>query len=275
VQNKINIEVFEDVIKKSTLDGAMQLTRMKIKNGRVYSGMTNERKNIITRLNIPNEFVKLAENDEIQFNLGNLMKPLQTFNGFKKYTIHPEDNWIDCEIYDETNNPRIIFKPLMGLEGQTLYQNHTVHMVDESVTEPMVLKSDQKEDVPYITTFPITTDHMRTFEQTKSNGACFGKIYIKVNDGNLTMDTTDQNNMYEDDHLIPLVLQKLNIHDIIICFDYTNFCHLLEIITDERNRENGKELIMGVGYLKAQDAGVIHIFDSEKTEQYFIFSREL
>ena len=73
MQNQINIEVFKDVIKKSTLNMALQFTRINFKEGRLQSGMVTTSRNVITILDMPNNLVKLSEGDEIQFNLGDLM----------------------------------------------------------------------------------------------------------------------------------------------------------------------------------------------------------
>lgn len=270
--NQINVNVFKKVIKKSTLNLALEFTRIKFKDGRLTSGMTTTGRDIITILNMPNTLITLSEQDEVEFNLGGLEKPLHTFDGFLK---NYQQEVVEAKVYDETINTRIVFKPIVSLEGQTVSHQHTIGLVSPTMVEPFVLQSNQQGEVPYFFNMDLTAEHIREFENTKFEGGRFGKVYIKVINNKLYIDTTDQNNMYENDHLLLLTTQDVNFEDKIMCFEYANFCHLLDVVKDELTSENPKQLCIGFGWIAEGNIGIIHIYDVEKTEQYFLTSRDI
>jgi hypothetical protein len=275
MENEINIDIFKEVIKKSTLNLSIAATRIKFKDGRLYSGMHSDARDISVVLDWADQkLVDLTANDELEFNLSDLQKPLATFDGIKKYT---SQHIMNTNIFDGPDNPRIILKPTFSLEGQTANQKIRVAMVAEAVTEPWILQSRQKADIPYYVVIDdLTPDHMKVLYQTKDRASGYGKVYIKVVDGKLYTDATDENNMYEHANLIPLTLQDINIeNDVVSCYEFAHFSNLLDIITEEMAKENGKKFSMGFSYDENTETGVLHVFDPEKTEQYFLFTRPI
>jgi len=270
--NKIDLEVFKNVIKKSTLNMSMVFTRIHFKDKKMYCSMVSSARDITTIIELKNTLVTLSTEDEVIFNFGNLEKALHTFDTVKKFLDQTE---MEVKIYDGADNPRIVLKPTQRLEGETVQQNLSLAMVDEAVLNPHVLQNRQKSDIPYFVKIDLTDEHISILEQTKADAGRYGKIYLKVRSGKLFIDTTDQNNVYENKNLRPLTLQKIEIPDMVSCFDFNNFSNLLEIIQDERSKEGGNSYSIGFGYDGNTESGIMHVFDPEKTEQYFLFSRPL
>ncbi len=270
--NQINLNVLSDILRKGTLDLAVQMIQIQFKNSRMIIKMISGPRNVITILNLENNMINFSEHDDVTLNFGGLTRPLQTIDTIQKFTGM---DVVSIEIFDGEENPRLVFKPTYNLDGKQFEQRHTNIMCDESVMDRFLLGSKDYDELPVFAEFTVTPDLLNLFYQISAHAGIFGKIYFRLNNGVLSIDATDENNIFEDKHDCDLA-ENVESENMAMCFDFDNFTHLLNVIKSETSKENPKTYKIGFTWIQ-QTSGVIRVFskDNEESEEYMLLNREL
>jgi hypothetical protein len=272
--NRLDVDRFKDVIKKSTLDLALPGTQLHFKNGKMYSQMISELSDIITILEIDNDIIELSQEDDITLRFREpaqgLFPHLDILENSEASADAPLA--VDIKIYDESTDARIILKPKYEVFGVGHIGEITVQMVAESVLRGLVLSRQKRDGISYFSEMPITPELMKLFNWIKKIGIQHPNVYFEVKDGTLTVESSDRNNTYGNATKYT-IKESLDVHDLIIAFSYKSFVHLLNVITDEQSKEDGKELKFGCAYFdQDQGSGMIHVTAQDQSEQYFLLS---
>jgi hypothetical protein len=252
------------------MDLAIKMTKMKFKNKRMIIELISGPRNVITVLDMENHMIDFSEHDEVTLSFGDLLKPLQTIDTIKKYLNNVTT--VDVDVFDCEEHPRIVLKPYSMIDGTERQQRHTCVMCDESVMSPFVLRDYQ--ELPRFATYVLTPDLINLFFQVAAHAGRYGKIYFRLKNGGLSIDGTDENNSFEDDHDCDFK-DGLDGEDMVMCFDHENFTHLLNIIKAEMERESGKTFKIGFTWFYQNESGVIRAFSEEggESEEYMLVSR--
>lgn len=272
---QINLKRMSEILRKGTLDLTLQMIQLKFKEGRVYANMISGPRNVITILDLKNNIIDFSEHDEVILRFGDLVKILQTIDTVRKFT---GQETIDIDIFDSAENPHVIFKNMYTLDGEEFEQRHKCIMCDNSTVQPFILGEDYSE-FPKFAEFKIYPDMLNLFFQIAAHAARYGKIYLRLTNGTLSIDATDENNMFEDNHDCDFA-HDLDGEDMVMCFDYENFIHLLNIIKAEMSKDDSKTFKIAFSWFLRNESGIIRVFsygdnsDNEK-EEYMLLNRPL
>ncbi len=268
--NILHVERFKDVLRKSTLDMALEGTQLHFKNGMIYSQMISEPSDIITIIEIANDVIDLSKEDDITLRFREAS--VKVFPALD--ILETAD--VDVKIYDESTAARIILKPKYTYKGVEQTGTSTIQMVAESVLRDMVLSRAKREGIEYFSVMPVDDELMKLFSWVKRIGILHPNVYIEVKDGNISIESSDKNNTYGNGFHFP-IMSGIEIHDLTIAFTYANFVHLYNVIVDELSKgEDAKELKFGCAFFdQDQGSGMIHVTAADQSEQYFLLSTSI
>lgn len=253
---EFDVKKFEKVMMKATLNYSIDYIQLQFVDEHIKSGMVSDQRSIVTVIDVKNEALSVTPQDNITFNFA---QPTQLLAFFDVLTMRGEEK-ATMKIDDE----KII---LLGHRGGT----SSIHFCTESTLKNNVLHKTSKEDFPYFHELEVTDDLLTNFEPIKKIGPRYGKIYINVKNGVLSIETCDKMNAFSDGHNEPLATD-VGINDLSICFDFKNFINLMTVI--ESVREEGKDFDIKFAYMKEREGGMIHAVSKDESEQYFLLNRE-
>jgi len=258
MQVNVNVQKFINIIFKATLNYSVDYLQLHFIDGRIKSGMVTDNRGVVTLLDIENDgIIGVTKNDDIVFNFSEPNRKLISF-----LNLIDEDE-AKMEIVEDE---KIVIKSGKGARGSV------VTFCRESILQNNVLKKSSNDNIPYFHELEITDDILNvTFEKIRKIGTLFGKIYVTIEDGVLYLESSDKNNVHTDGHR-EFLADNIEIDDLSICFDYPNFCNLMEVLKDSRG--SGKEFEMKFAYLRERNGGMIHTTSTDGTEQYFLINRE-
>jgi len=243
----ININEFKNVLKKSTLNFIINNIQLKISADKISSKMISDDSLVIVMLDVDNQVIPDLKKD-LEFNF---MEPNQSVMPFLNLI---EDETVDSII----KRDHILLKS--SNQKSKLY-----------FCSPRVIKIFQKDDIrdgiKFFTSFTITEEFVNIFNKIKKIGSRFGKIYLNVENGKLTMETTDKLNTFSNSLKFD-IYDNIEYDDISLCFDYKNFVNTMSLIND-----NCGDFNINISYLKDQKLGLILINNQDNSEKYYQISK--
>lgn len=267
---QINIRVLQNVLRKGTLDLKIKMIQMEFKENRLNVNMISGPRNVITLLNLKNNMINFSEHDEVILRFADLLKPLQTTETILKYT---NNETIDVKIFDGEQDPHVLFRNDYSLDGELFEQRHKCGMCDKSVIEHLIVAEDYSE-FPVFAEYNFSPDLLNLFFQISAHAGRYGKVYLRLTNGTLSIDATDENNLFEDHNDCDFA-HNLEGGNMVMCFDYENFTHLLNIVKAEMNKDNAKNYKIGFSWFEENESGLIRVFshDNDETEEYMLLNR--
>lgn len=255
---KFNVKKFSNVMMKATLNYSIDYLQLKFQEGKIKSGMVSDQRSIVTVIDVDNDVLELTPQDDIVFNFS---QPT-TLLPFLDILIMRQEETASMKIDEDE---KIV---LLGEHGG----KSSIHFCNESTLKRNILHKTSKEDFPYFHWIEVTDDLINHFEPIKKIGPRFGKIYINVKNGVLSIETCDRLNAFSDGHDEPLA-KNIDIEDLSICFDFKNFMSLMTVVENVREYEE-KSFKMGFAYIREREGGMIHTISKDESEQYFLLNRE-
>ena len=241
----INVVNFKDVLKKATLNFSIPSVQLKFEGGKISSSMISENRDAIVNIDVDND---VMDGDDVEFNFASPSQNLVPFLG-----LLDED---DADI--TIRNEKIILK-----HGS---QKCNVHFCSPTIVNTFGGKAG-REDIEYFVTMNINETFVENFNKIKKVGSRFGKVYLTVKDKQLFIETTDKTNRFSNSLKFKLMDIDMD-KDFTMCFDYSNFSNLMNIVG---NREVFK---LNIAYIEAQEAGMLYVETDDKSENYYLMSRE-
>jgi hypothetical protein len=254
---KFNVKKFQNIMMKGTLNYSIDYLQLKFAEGRIKSGMVSGQRSVVTVIDVENNgIIDVTPEDDIIFNFAQ-----------PSIQLVPYLEIID----DEEATMKIIEDEKIVLKSSTL--NSVVHFCTESTLRKNVLNKQSKDDFPYFHEIKVTEELLLgDFEKIKKIGTRFGKIYISVENGNLSIETTDKNNAFSNGTKVKLA-SGIEIDDLSICYDFKNFVALTTVIEAAQEIDE-KEFVLKFAYIEEREGGMIHAVASDDSEQYFLLNRE-
>jgi hypothetical protein len=250
----MNVNKFKEILMKGTLNYSIDCIQLNFAEGMMRSAMMSGENDIVTLLDMQNDFITLPQHDEVSFNFSQPSIKLLPF----LETIDEEEAGI--ELSDEQ---------IVLTYGQF---TSNVHFCHRSVLQRNILNRNQKDDFEYYTELEANESFFNIFNKIKRIGVRFGKIYTNVENGKFRIQTTDRSNMAENG--IYYDFHSVDSDDVVVCFNFKNFVNLMSVVEYEFNKEDGKRFMLRFAYLDDR-GGMVHAISTDETEQYFLLNREI
>lgn len=245
---RINVDNFENVLRKATMNLSINSVQLKIDKEKVRSKMISEDRSNIIILDVENDIIP-EMGEEVDFNFS---EPAQQLVPFLKL--------IDIEEAEiSLHNEKIVIK-----NGR---QRSNIHFCSPTVVS--VFGSDAR-DVDYFLEMDINEEFTEAFAKIKKIGNRFGKIYFNVEDGKFSIETSDKTNRFSNGLKFDISEISRDTSNLTICFDFKNMTNLMAIING--NIENFK---FHFAYIEEQELGMLFAESNDGSEKYYLMSREI
>jgi hypothetical protein len=240
---KINLENFQNLLKKATLNFSIETLQLAFSEN-IESQMRSNDGNSISILNVPNDVLDTTE--ELSFNFNdvaqNVMPFIQLF----------DSNEIDLDLYEGSQGAGY----MVLIDGS---QRSRISFCFPTVPKRLGTP-DVKQDVDWFYEFLIDEDFMKKFDKIKKIGARFGKVYFNVVEKKFILETADKTNSHSNG--LRFELAEIDRPDLSICFSYKDVVNLMSVIKLEKNFK------AKFTYSEEQELGMTYVYAADMTEKY-------
>lgn len=236
---KININEFQNVLKKGTLNYSIESIGLKFFPDKIKCNMISQERNALLFLNIPNTVIE-GINDEIEMNWNEPSVKV------KPYISILDENVVDLKVKDEFI--KIDKKIRINFDHEDTINNYGK---DNPVNEIKFFKETQ-----------ITDDFIESFNKIKKVGNRFGKIYFVVKDNKIYIESTDKLNRFSNS--VKFKICDCEHKDIDMCFSYKNLVSLMDLIN--------LDFTLKFCYIEENGLGCIAMFNEDESERYYLMS---
>ena len=245
---RVNVENFKTVLRKATLNMSIDTVQLNFTQGKIVSKMITQASDGIVLLDVPNDvIIDMTANDDFQFN----------FNEPNQYVM-PFLNLIDEEeanLFVHENRITLT----MGRQRSNLFFCAPTVVSVFTAGGPL-------DTIDFFHEVNVDESFVATFKKIKKVGTRFGRVYFTVENGKLSIESTDKRNTVS--NTLKFELSNIDSSDLTICFDYGNFAKMMSIV-----EENFEDFIMKLSYLEAQELGMICMQKNDNSENYFLMSK--
>ena len=245
----LNVDKFEDVIKKATLNFTLETVQLNFDKDKVTTKIFNSSEDAIVFLNIDNDIVPItSEHDELQFNF---IEP--------NNTVIPYLSLIDGEQADiEIKKEKVILK--------SDNQRSNIFFCSPIIVK-VFNRDDVKPGIEYFTKLAIDDNFVNGFNKIKKIGSRFGKIYITVKDNTLYMETMDKTNRSSNG--FSFNMGNIEMSDLSMCFNYKNIINLMNVLAISGT----DNFHINLAYIEAQGLGMMYVTNNDGSEKYYLMSK--
>ena len=239
----INVEAFKTLLRKATLNYAIDNVSLVFTGNRIKSQMNTKSKDAMSILNVKNDVVSDVKAEMV-------------FNFFEPNTqLLPYLNLIDGEeaILDFSQNK-------IKITNGSL--TSTIHFCHENSLS--IFGAEEPKFKNYFHTLKIDENVKEAFNKIKKIAVRFGRVHFSVIDNVLYMEATDKKNPLSNG--LTFELTKIQTSDKTLTFDFKNLNHIFNILNPE------EEFEMNFGYLEEQKMGILYVKNEVKSEQYILMS---
>jgi len=234
---QININEFERLLIKGTMNYLMGSIGLNITPERVKCNMVSNDRNALLFLNMKNNLIKgLTEEIDLNFSEPNVK--------VKKYLDIIEDEEVDLEITNE----------LIRIDNKI-----KINFDHEDCIEKYGFDKPSKE-LRFFKTHPIDNEFLNNFNKIKKVGNVFGKIYFIVENNQLYIESTDKLNKFSNSVKFPIC--EVDYKDISLCFIYKNMVNLMSLINEDFS--------LNVCFVEEMGLGCVGMFKED--EKYYLMS---
>jgi len=247
--NKVNLLEFKDVLKRATLNFSIDNVGLSFGTDYIKVGMRSS--NAIVILKDENRIISgIRPTDTWDMSFSDPSKNVKTFFDL----IIPDEN---DEALIQMRNEKIIVKS--GSQKTSLFfcSPHLITSFDGEgprVDGDTVFEAD------------ITQDFIDTFNLIKKVAGGFGKIYFSVDDGRVSIESTDKTNAFSNG--LKMDIGSSDHDDVDICFDFKTFNNVMALINVDAT-----EFKFRLGYIQDSSGGMSSFIKSDDTEKYFVLSK--
>lgn len=250
--NKVNLLEFQDVLKRSTLNFSIDNVKMTFGATTYKVGMRSS--NAIVILRGENKVISgISDNDvwELMFS-----DPQRNVKSYFDLIIPDENDEADIQM----KNEKIIVKS--GKQKSNLF------FCDERVTTrfdgdgPRTMGDE-------IFSIDISQDFVDTYNLVKKVASGFKKIYFNVEDGEVSVESTDKTNTYSNGMKMQVGTSEYE-GSVSVCFDYKTFNNVMTLLNGD-----AEDFQFRIGYIEQSQGGMASFIRKDESEKYFIMtSRE-
>lgn len=246
--NKVNLLEFQDVLRRSTLNFSIDNVGMSFGHDKFRVGMRSA--NAIVILNGDNNIISgIAPTDTWDFNFSDPSKNVKAYFDL----IIPDE---DDEAIIEMKNEKIVLKS--GGQKSSLFfcSEHLVTRFE---------RDGPRTNGNSVFEIDITDEFVDVFNLVKKVAGGFGKIYFNVDDGIVSIESTDKTNSFSNG--MRMVIGETDYENVSICFDFKTFNNVMTLLNGDAT-----EFKFRIGYIPENDGGMASFIKNDDSEKYFVLS---
>jgi len=246
--NKVNLLEFQDVLRRSTLNFSIDNVGMSFGKDSFRVGMRSP--NAIVILKGDNSIISgIAPTDTWDLNFSEPSKNVKAYFDL----IIPDDQ---DEAVIEMMNEKIVVKS--GGQKSNLF----------FCSEHLITKFDRegpRTDGDLMFEFDITQEFVDIFNLVKKVAGGFGKIYFNVENGEVSIESTDKTNSFSNG--MRMVIGQSEFDDVSVCFDFKTFNNVMTLINGDAT-----DFHFRIGYIPQSGGGMASFIKGDDSEKYFVLS---
>lgn len=246
--NKVNLLEFQDVLRRSTLNFSIDNVGMTFGSDEFKVGMRSA--NAIVVLKGANNIISgIAPTDTWDLNFSD---PSKNVKAYFDLIIPDEQN----EAVIEMKNEKIVVKS--GGQKSNLF----------FCSEHLVTKFDRegpRTEGELVFEFDITQEFVDTFNLIKKVAGGFGKIYFNVEDGEVSIESTDKTNSFSNG--MKMTIGRSDYEDVSVCFDFKTFNNVMTLLNGDAT-----DFKFRIGYIPQSNGGMSSFVKNDGSEKYFVLS---
>ncbi len=248
--NKVNLLEFQNLLRKSTLNYSMDNVGISIKKDSFKVGMRNG--NVIVILNGTNNIISnIKPTDTWDLRFGDPSKNVKSYLDL----IIPDAN---DEAVIEMKEEKIIIRSEDKRQKINLFfcSEHLISGFD---------REGPKVEGDTVFGMDITQEFMDTFSLVKKVAGGFGKIYFTVEDGVVSLESTDKTNTFANG--IRMSIGEAEYSNVNICFDFKNINNIMTLLNGDAT-----SFSIRIGYIPQNSGGIVSFIKNDSSEKYFLLS---
>jgi len=248
--NKVNLLEFQNLLRKATLNYSMDNVGISLKNDAFRVGMRNS--NAIVILNGPNNVISgIAPTDTWDLRFSDPSKNVKSYFDL----IIPDAN---DEALIEMKNEKITIKSEDKSQKINLFfcSEHLISRFD---------REGPKVDGDTVFEMEITQGFMDTFSLIKKVAGGFGKVYFTVEDGVVSLESTDKTNTFANG--MKMSVGTTEYDNVSVCFDFKSINNVITLLNGDATNFSVR-----VGYIPQSAGGVASFIKNDASEKYFLLS---
>lgn len=246
--NKVNVLEFLNLLRKSTLNYSIDNVGISLTKDKFRVGMRST--NAIVILNGDNNIVSgIGPSDSWDLNFSD---PSKNVKSYFDLIIPDENNEADIQMKDE----KVIVKSSSQKINLFFCSEHLVSKFD---------REGPKVDGDMVVEMPITQTFMDTFGLIKKVAGGFGKVYFSVDDGSLSIESTDKTNSFSNG--MKMAVGSSEFEDVSICFDFKTINNIMILLNGDAT-----DFTFRIGYIKQTLGGIASFIKNDGSEKYYLLS---
>jgi hypothetical protein len=246
--NKVNLLEFKELLKKATLNYSMDNVGLKFFSDTYKVGMRSS--NAIVILNGDNNIISgITSNDTWELNFSD---PSKNVKSYFDLIIPDESDEAIIEMKDE----KIILKSQTQKSNIFFCSSHVITGFDGDgprTSGDTVFEMD------------IDDNFMDSFNLIKKVAGSFGKVYFNVEDGEVSIESTDKTNSFSNG--MKMSIGTSDYENINICFDFKTLNNIITLLNGDSS-----EFIFRIGYIPKTSGGMASFIRKDNSEKYYILS---
>jgi hypothetical protein len=246
--NKVNLLEFQDVLRRATLNFSIDNVGMSFGSDSYKIGMRSS--NAIVVLKGENKVISgISPTDTWDLNFS---EPSKNVKAYFDLIIPDEQDEADIQM----KNEKIILKS--GSQKSNLF----------FCSEHLVTKFEgdgPRTDGELIFEFDITQEFVDTFNLVKKVAGGFGKIYFSVDNGEVSIESTDKTNSFSNG--MKMAIGQSDYGDVSVCFDFKTINNVMTLINGDAT-----DFRFRIGYIPQSNGGMSSFVKNDDSEKYFVLS---
>lgn len=248
MSNKVNLLEFQDVLRRATLNFSIDNVGMSFGSDTFRVGMRSA--NAIVILSGVNEVISgIATTDTWDLNFSDPSKNVKAYFDL----IIPD---ADDEAIIEMKNEKIVVKS--GGQKSNLFfcSDHLITKFE---------RDGPRKTGALVYEFDITPEFVDIFNLVKKVAGGFGKVYFNVEDGEVSIESTDKTNSFSNG--MKMAFGQCDYEDVSICFDFKTFNNVMTLINGDAT-----DFKFRIGYIPESSGGMASFIKNDDSEKYFVLS---
>lgn len=248
--NKVNLLEFQNLLRKATLNYSMDNVGISIKSDVFRVGMRNS--NAIVILKGPNNIISgITSTDSWDLFFADPSKNVKSYFDL----IIPDAN---DEALIEMKEGKVVIKTEDKRQKIDLFfcSEHLISGFD---------REGPKVDGDTVFEMVITQDFMDTFNLIKKVAGGFGKVYFTVEDGIVSLESTDKTNSFANG--MKMSVGSTEYDNVSICFDFKSINNVITLLNGDAT-----SFSVRLGYIPQSSGGIASFIKNDGSEKYFLLS---
>lgn len=246
--NKVNLLEFQNLLRKSTLNYSIDNVGISLNAETYRVGMRSA--NAIVILNGQNNIISgISDTDTWEFNFSDPSKNVKSY--------------FDLLIPDAENEALIEMK-----EEKVVLKSESQRINLFFCSEHLVTKFDRegpRVSGDTVVERLITRGFLDAFHLVRKVAGTFGKVYFTVEDGVLSIESTDKTNSFSNG--MKMSIGSSDYGDVSICFDFKTINNIMNLLNGDAT-----DFSFRIGYMSDTDGGIASFVKNDGSEKYYLLS---